>query len=271
MTRVLPVVVAAILLVGMVVAAQGQLNFASKQATKNLDMEPGETIATQLNFWNDVGVQVTHVLLEVVAKPEGWNVTLSPPAAEYLIEAFGVPTTIKRNLCVNPPNISFCEESPPGNPVSVPPAKVPAGVEYLTLAGVTGLVPTRVVALTVEMPKSSQIGRGYGITVRGTAQWATGTTGQAGVGFTQQRDFVYNVNAVQRGYTERTLGRAGESPAPTGGAVSPGAGPVVTTVERVVERERVVQSEVPQWVYLIVAVLAVVVVAQVALGRRRRR
>jgi hypothetical protein len=182
-----------------------QYNFASAQGSKELQVIPGGTCTGYIYFYNIDGNRITHITLEVIESPDGWQVTIDPPLGETTVIVNEVPVTVTENLYVEPSEL-FTEE----------PADVPVGMVSLSIPG-RGYTLGKEARITVSVPDSAVIGASGKITIAGEAAWL----GQGGSAAIQQaRDFDFTVTVVSKSseYTETIPGQGGDSNSGSGSA-----------------------------------------------------
>ncbi len=172
-------------------------NFGTMQGPTAIKLEPGEEGELKLYFFNIHGDRITHVTLDVMSKPEGWETYIDPPLHNQTVDVQGRLIQIQENLYVEP-----------SKAMPEKPAVIPEGMDYKTMGGVEGFVPVKIVKINVKVPEDAELWKSYDITVRGTAKWyGVGGT----VALNQVRDFSFTVNTVKHEYTEKIVT---ETPSP---------------------------------------------------------
>ncbi len=163
-------------------------NFGTMQGPKVIKLEPGEEGELELYFFNIHGDRITHVTLDVIQKPEGWETYIDPPLHNQTVDVQGRLMQIQENLYAEP-----------SKAMPEKPAVIPEGMDYRTMGGVEGFVPVKVVKIKVEVPEDAELWKSYGIVVTGVAEWY----GEGGaVALNQAREFRFTVNTVKHEYTE---------------------------------------------------------------------
>ena len=179
---------------GLVVAQDGdagvpQYNFGSMQPSKNLAGKPGQTIETRLYFYNIYGNRPTHIKLEIVDKPENWDVEIVPSARDVDYEVAGVIQTVQENLVVYPSEV-----------------KEKAGKDSKDkewIKSKVGYVESDFVDVRISIPENEKIGVTKNIKINGKAFWL----GQGGnIALEQERDFEYAVKTTTE-YYEKPVNR----------------------------------------------------------------
>lgn len=194
--------VLAILLLASFICAQfisaqesAQFNFGTAQRDKLVVIEPGKTAETEIYFYNIFGNRATHVTLDIVEKPEGWDIKIEPALHNITLNVTGVITTTQENLYAVPCKVdeSWC----PTNDTT--PRE---GVKYIGGSGVEGRIPAKIVTVTITAPEGLPLWKNYPLTITATAQWF----GEAGmVALTQQRDFSYTLRTITKEYSEGVI------------------------------------------------------------------
>jgi hypothetical protein len=163
-------------------------SFATAQGNSSLQAIPGkEAEQGVIYFYNVDGNRITHVTLEVLEAPSGWEVDITPALHQQEYSVSGTTITVTENLYVEPSQVSAEEIT-----------DVPEGMICLTLPnklgeGVPGYCLAKVATITIHVPKSEKVGTTGDIKIRGTGSWL-GQTGSASI--QQQRDFDFNVTTV---------------------------------------------------------------------------
>lgn len=193
-----------------VVAAQAQeparYNFATMQATKHMDISPGEEASGKIYFYNTGGNRITHVTLKVTEAPDNWNITILPPQEVNTYEVNGKLTNVTENFHIKPANIT---QQAPDNP--------PEGVEYIRIPG-KGYAPARVATVKVEVPEHEEQGTTSEIKITAVAGWL-GQTGT--VAIKQNRDFTFGVKVVSPDYEEKIVTSTPGTPTESGTVDNP--------------------------------------------------
>ncbi len=171
-------------------------NFATMQAEKDLFLEPGETHILNLYFFNIHGNRITHVKLDVVKAPKGWNLEIIPKIHNVTVKVSGVTVTKRDNLYVEPTN----PVPERGNPEE--------GVEYITVPATSGYVKAKVAKCTFKVPENAPLGETYEIEIRAVGSYL----GQQGmVILSQVRNFRYTIKTITREYNEEVIEENKES------------------------------------------------------------
>lgn len=179
-----------ILLGGLVSAQEDEpvYNFGSMQSSKYIFVEPGEKTVTKLYFFNIHGNRVTHIKLFAQEVPDGWEVEFKPVRHIEMFNVSGVIVNSSENLFVSPTQ-----------PVPKRPESKEDGLKYIPMDNVDGLVPAKVVEVTINAPGDAPLGKEYKIKVEALANWF-GQTGM--VSFSQSRNFEYIVKTASNVYYE---------------------------------------------------------------------
>lgn len=178
-------------------------NFGTTQGAKVIGLEPGEEGELEIYFFNIHGDRITHVTLEVMSKPAGWETSIDPPLHNQTVDVQERLIQIQENLYAEP-----------SKAVPEKPAVIPEGMDYRPMGGVEGFVPVKVAKIKVKVPEDAELWKSYGITVRGTAEWL----GEGGVvALNQVRDFRFTVNTVKHEYTEAIVTETPTVPPPRPG------------------------------------------------------
>jgi hypothetical protein len=190
----------------------------------------------------------------------GWNVTIDPPPERKKYMAYGEVREVEENICVNPPGLTGCKMPdgtpyPPGDGVKEIPSEIPEGIEYIQIyEGIW--VPSRVATVRVEIPEDAKPGDvgSFSITAVG---WCLDVAGM--IMPRQVRNWDYSVRVFQKEYVEEAIV---ETPVAPETGVTPA--PEMATTPEIIY----IEKGIPYWVYLIIAVLVVVILAQALLRRR---
>lgn len=167
-------------------------NFASAQDTKQIKVVPGEEGSGTIYFYNIDGNRITHIVLEVVQAPDGWEVEIQPPLGETRVEIGGSIVTVTENLYIEPSDLLLDE-----------PEQVPEGTVSMVVPG-RGYAVAKTATVVVRVPESEEPGTKGDIVISALAKWL-GQTGAAAI--TQSRDFDFSVEVVtgMSGTEERIL------------------------------------------------------------------
>ncbi|MHB1133139.1 MAG: hypothetical protein ACYC4L_12235 [Chloroflexota bacterium] len=152
--------------------------FASAQSVKVLAAAPGEETRGTLYFYNVDGNRVTHVHLRVLGAPDGWEVSLNPPAAEAGYKVDGQAVSVVENLSVEPTELlaNECRQVPQAK------ACIPVPGRGFAVAHPANLV--------IKVPADAPLGQAVDLRVAAEASWL-GQTGAAIV--KQTRDFDFTI------------------------------------------------------------------------------
>ncbi|MEM0475762.1 MAG: hypothetical protein QW343_03135, partial [Candidatus Norongarragalinales archaeon] len=184
-------------------AEGGQYNFGTMQGQKLVAVEPGKTAETKLYFFNVRGNRDTHVSISIDEVPPGFKVELEPPLHNATYNVSGVIVTTVENVVapVTPKNTLPLQK----------PENAPPGVEYITLSGVEGFVPARVVTVKITAPADAPLWRDYKVRLSAIAGWFDiGVTGPVSV--KQARDFTYDVRTVTTQFSEEIVAEQEQKP-----------------------------------------------------------
>jgi len=190
--------VAAVMLLAPFAFAGGSFNFGTMQGGKLIAIEPGKTAEAKLYFFNIHGDRDTHVSIGVVEAPAGFKVEIDPMPHNASYNVSGVMITTTESL-VTPvtPVDSLPKEKPEES-------ATPAGVEYVTLGGVEGFVPAKVLTIRVTAPADAPLWQDYTLKLAATAGWFdVGETGPISV--RQARDFTYGIRTITKEYSEEAV------------------------------------------------------------------
>ena len=172
-------------------------SFATAQGVSSLKAIPGGTEARgEIYFYNVDGNRITHITLEVVEAPNGWEVTINPPLHEQEVSFGGSVITIEENLYAEPTELHSekIEDVPEGMVCLTLPNKLGPDIPGYTLA--------KVVTITVRVPESEEVGTTELLKINAVAEWL-GQTGAAAIA--QERDFNFTVATVYEVTEEKVL------------------------------------------------------------------
>ncbi|MFH0835223.1 MAG: hypothetical protein V1881_02680 [Candidatus Micrarchaeota archaeon] len=194
--KALPLLVVVALLVfsAPVRAEDGLYNFGTMQAGNSIFVEPGGSATATIYVFNVHGNRATHVLAGVSEFPgPGMTVEFVPPTRNATYNVSGQIIQSEENLVAEPVAINTLPKQIPET--------VPEGIEYITMGGVVGFVPAKVLLINVTADKSLPLWKEYPLKVTLLANWFDlRATGPVSVG--QARDFSFTVNTVTTEYEE---------------------------------------------------------------------
>lgn len=159
-------------------------NLASVQRGSNLNVIPGAEVRGELCFYNVDGNRTTHITLEAVDVPDGWEVVINPSLHEQMILLDGDIISVDEDLYVEPTEVH-----------AEPPGDIPTGMISIVLPnklgpGVPGYCLARLVEIIICVPESAEAGSNCTVKITAVASWP----GQHGaVAIKQTRDFNYLV------------------------------------------------------------------------------
>jgi hypothetical protein len=191
-------VFAAALLFVPLAAAGGSYNFGTMQGNKLIPVEPGKTAESKLYLFNVHGDRDTHVSIGVVEAPPGFKVEIEPTPHPAVYNVTGVIINTTESL-VAP--VTPIETLPKVRPDE---NSTPPGIEYITLGGIEGFVPAKVLTIRVTAPADAPLWQDYGLKLSATAGWFD--VGESGpVAVRQARDFNYGIRTITKQYTEKAV------------------------------------------------------------------
>ncbi len=223
------------LLNNVLVSAQAaDYNFGTTQQSNIIAIEPGKTAITKIFFYNIWGNRVTHIILDIAQKPEGWKVEIQPELNNVTLNVTGVIVTAEENLYATPCKLdsSWCPTS------DLTPRE---GVEYISGSNIQGKIPAKYALITVTAPENVSLWQEYPLTISASASWY----GEAGtVALTQARDFSYTIKTVTNQYTEEIIVANEKSP--------------------------VIKWLANNWAYMVIALLLLVVIFLIRKPKRKK-
>lgn len=168
-------------------------DFGTMQKGGAMTTFPGGEANASLYFFLDAlyGNRITHVVVAPEKVPEGWEVTLDPPAHEQILNISGIRTVSNENLYVEPRDTLPRIPEPPEE-----------GVTYLLSPSGLGYLQAKEITVNIKVPQTAEIGKTYGVSVVAEGFWF----GKAGlVSLKQSRVFSYKVTVLQKDYTESIM------------------------------------------------------------------
>lgn len=167
-------------------------NFGTTAAGGMIFIQPGETLKVPaIYFFNIYGNRITHVSLELTSTIKGWDVRIEPELNNVQVNISGTIVNASENLYVVP-----------SQPEKNIPSTLPEGVQYITLGGIEGNIPTKVAYLNITAPPDTPIGGTYTISVKAIGRWF----GQAAnLALSQERSFDFKVQTVTHNFTEEVV------------------------------------------------------------------
>lgn len=197
-------VVFAALLPSLACAAGGMFNYGTMQQSKVIAVEPGGSAVAKIYVFNVHGNRPTHVHAEVLNAPEGFAVTILPPSQKKDYNVSGVVLTSDENLVADPTAIDSLPTQKPETAAE--------GTEWITIGGIDGFVPAKVLLINVTADADLPLWTDYELVIGTTANWFDlAESGPVSMG--QARDFKYTVRTVTNDYSEEAVA----NPAAQGG------------------------------------------------------
>jgi hypothetical protein len=213
-------------------------------------VEPGESATTKIFVFNIHGNRPTHVRAGVAKTPPGFTIEILPEPETIEYNVSGVIMSSDENFVVDPVDRTTLPQQKPET--------AEEGTEWITMGGVEGFVPAKVLLVKVTADEALPLWEDYELKVAATANWFDlKETGPVSVG--QAREFSYTVRTVTTQYSEEKVPSPTPSPTPSPQATAP------------------VQQEILQeenlWFYATIglAVLVVLLLAYAFLVRPSRR
>jgi hypothetical protein len=167
-------------------------NFASAQGNKEIRVVPSGEGTGSIYFYNIDGNRITHIVLEIIQSPAGWQIEIQPPLGETQVDINGQVVTVSENLYIEPSGL-FNEEA----------GDTPEGMVCISVPD-RGYALAREAKIIIKVPASEPVGSRGEVILSATAQWL----GQNGaVAIKQNRDFNFSVEVVAEaaGFKEKVL------------------------------------------------------------------
>ena len=184
------------LLAAGAVHAEGLFNFGTMQQTKSIFVEPGQTAVAKIFVFNVHGNRPTHVKVDVVQAPEGFTVEILPEMHTTEYNVSGVIMPSQENLVVDPVDKDSLPQQKPET--------AEEGVEWITMGGIDGFVPAKVIIVRVTADEGLPLWEDHEFTVSAIANWFdVRETGPVGIG--QARDFSFTVRTITTEYSEEVV------------------------------------------------------------------
>jgi len=155
-------------------------SLATAQGAASLRVDPGGEANGVIYFYNIDGNRTTHITLEVVQAPDGWEVEIDPPLHDTQVGFGRDMITVTENLCAEPTELSSEEIE-----------DVAEGMVCLIVPS-RGYALAKKVTITIRVPESEEAGTKGDVKITAVASWL-GQSGAATVG--QTRDFDFTVTA----------------------------------------------------------------------------
>lgn len=181
-------IITALFLAPIAIAAEPpSFSLGTMQPINSYTAYPGENKTVAFYIFNAYGNRISHIVLSVGNNPDNLEIDL-PPFETNTWNISGIMTMTEENMYVEPMPIV---EEQPANP--------PAGIYYLKATNITGFIPAKMVAVTINIPENAPLGKSYELTINALAKWY----GEAGtVQISQARPFSYKILVITKEYSE---------------------------------------------------------------------
>ncbi|OIO27609.1 hypothetical protein AUJ16_03010 [Candidatus Micrarchaeota archaeon CG1_02_60_51] len=192
----LSALILSVLVSGFAYAEGGLFNYGAMQQSKVITVEPGNSATAKIFIFNVHGNRATHVHAEVLNAPPGFTVTLIPASHKAEYNVSGLIMTSEENLVAEPTDIDSLPTQKPETAAE--------GTEWITMGGVDGFVPAKVLLVNVTADAGLPLWTDYALVITTTANWYdVASAGPVSMG--QARDFTYTVRTVTKEYSEEEV------------------------------------------------------------------
>lgn len=129
---------------------QASCSIGSTPLSANLEAIPGETVTAVWNFYNIHGDRITHVALEPVNIPLGWEVSFEPGLRLVPYNVSGIIENINENVGLLPIDVVLQRPDIPSE-----------GMDYIKHPNEEGYIPIRPVKIHIRVPENTEMGKTY--------------------------------------------------------------------------------------------------------------